>query len=86
MKKFIILFREPDGRTLTHSESETKAHQENWKNWFSTWGQKGKLSGGSGLTLNGRIIKDYGKTINKEIHKNGNEIKMVTKLLEAICY
>ena len=83
MKKFIVLFREPDGRTQTHSDSDIKAHQENWKNWFSLWGKNGKLNGGSGLTLNGRIIKDGGKIITNEIHKNGNEIVGGYMLLNA---
>ncbi|MES2134597.1 MAG: hypothetical protein V4506_19780 [Bacteroidota bacterium] len=84
MKKFIVLFREPDGRTITHSDSEIKVHQENWKNWFSTWGQKGKLGGGSGLTLNGRIIKGDGNIVTNDIHKNGTEIVGGYLLLNAI--
>jgi hypothetical protein len=83
MKKFIVLFREPDGRTITHSDTAIKAHQENWKNWFSTWGQKGKLSGGSGLTLNGRIIKGNGNIVTDEIYKNHNEIVGGYLLLNA---
>ncbi|MFP7658141.1 YciI family protein [Chryseobacterium proteolyticum] len=74
MKKFIVLFREPDGRTIQHPNDDIKAHQENWKNWFSTWGQKGKLEGGSGLTLEGRMIKDNGNTVTNEIYKNHHEI------------
>jgi hypothetical protein len=83
MKKFIVLLREPDGRTITHSDSATKAHQENWKNWLSTWGQKGKLSGGSGLTLNGRIIKDHGNAVTDEIYKDKDEIVGGYLLLNA---
>lgn len=74
MKKFIVLFREPDGRTEAHSERTTKAHQENWKSWLSTWGQKGKLSGGGALTLNGRLIKGRETVVTDEIYKNNNEI------------
>ncbi|MBK0383470.1 hypothetical protein I5M32_10920 [Pedobacter sp. SD-b] len=83
MKKLIVLFREPDGRAIEHSESEIKAHQENWKNWFSTWGQKGKLEGGSGLTLNGKIIKGDGNIVVNEIYKNGDEIVGGYLLLNA---
>lgn len=74
MKKFIALFREPDGRTQPHSEAEISQHQENWKNWFARWGQQGKLNGGSGLTLNGRILKGNGNVVLNEIHKNQTEI------------
>jgi hypothetical protein len=84
MKKFIVLFREPDGRTIQHSDDEIKVHQENWKNWFSIWGQKGKLEGGSGLTLEGRIIKDNGKMVKNEIYKNHNEIVGGYLLLKCI--
>ena len=74
MKKFIVLFREPDGRKIEHSNDEIKAHQENWKNWFSRWGQQGKVLGGSGLTLNGRLIKGKGDIVTDEIHNSNNEI------------
>jgi len=74
MKKFIILFREPDGREIEHSDSEIKAHRENWKKWLSIWGQKGKLAEGSALTLNGRIIKGDGSIVINDIYKNGTEI------------
>lgn len=83
MKKFIVLFREPDGRAETRPDSATKAHQENWRNWLSTWGQKGKLSGGSGLTLDGRIIKGYGNAVIHEIYKHNNEIVGGYLLLNA---
>ena len=83
MKKFIVLFREPDGRTTTHSDRAIKAHERNWKNWFSTWGQKGKLSEGSGLTLNGRIIKGYGNIVTHGIYRNQNEIVGGYLLLNA---
>ncbi len=84
MKKFIVFFREPDGRKVEHDDNEIKRHKENWKDWFSIWGQKGNLNGGSGLTLNGRIIKDYGKIITSEIHKSGTEIIGGYLLLNAV--
>ena len=83
MKKFIVLFREPDGRTTKRSDRAIRAHEKNWKNWFSTWGQKGKLSGGSGLTLNGRIIKGYGNIVTHGIYRNQNEIVGGYLLLNA---
>ncbi|MEJ7683371.1 MAG: hypothetical protein WKG06_37035 [Segetibacter sp.] len=83
MKKFIVLFREPDGRTIKHSEEETTLHQDNWKNWLSLWSQKGKLSGGSSLTLEGRLIKGKEDILTDEIHKNGIEIVGGFLLLNA---
>lgn len=74
MKDFIVIFREPDGRKDSHSAEEIKNHQLNWKNWFEKWGSQGKLNGGSGLTLNGRIIKGASKTVTDDIHKVGTEI------------
>lgn len=84
MKKFIAIFREPDGRTAEHNGEAVKKHQENWKNWLSIWGQKGNLNGGSGLTLNGRLIKGNGSKVTNEIHRNGNEIVGGYLLLSAI--
>ncbi|MET7258024.1 YciI family protein [Dyadobacter fermentans] len=86
MKNYIIIFREPDGRRSdgqrdSHTEAEIAAHRENWSKWFAEWGAKGKLAGGSGLTLNGRIIKD-GQT-NEGIHYAGTEIVGGFLLLKA---
>jgi hypothetical protein len=74
MKKFIAIFREPNGRTIKHSENEIKKHQENWKNWFLEWEQQGKIIGGGGLTLNGRMIKGNGELVTDGIYRNGSEI------------
>lgn len=74
MKKFIVLFREPDGRSVQHSEDEMKEHLQHWTKWFAVWGQKGNLNGGSGLTLNGRTIMGKGDMVTNEIHRNGTEI------------
>ena len=84
MKKFIVLFREPDGRVEPHTEDEIKRHQLNWKNWFEKWGQEGKLDGGSGLTLKGKIIKGIDGRISDGIHKVGTEIVGGFLLLKAI--
>lgn len=43
MKNFIVIFREPDGRTIEHSEEEIKLHQLNWKSWLEKTGSSGKL-------------------------------------------
>lgn len=74
MKKHLVLFREPDGRTIQHTDEKMKNHQQNWKNWFSALAQSGKLNGGSGLSLTGRLIKGKGVIVTNEIHKNGDEI------------
>ena len=84
MRIFIVLFREPDGRAFKHSDDDIKKHQDNWKNWFSLWGQKGNLGGGSGLTLNGRLIKGKGDVVINDIHKNGTEIVGGYLLLNAV--
>ena len=74
MKKFVVFFREPDGRTKPHTEDETKQHQLNWKIWLEKWNKEGKLRGGSGLTTEGRIIKGDNKIVSHEIHRAGTEI------------
>lgn len=74
MKNYIVIFREPDGRTVEHTADEISQHQANWKSWFDKWGKEGRLNGGSGLTLNGRILKGDGNDIIDGIHKNGTEI------------
>lgn len=83
MKNFIVLFREPDGRTNSHSDIEIEGHQDNWKAWFEKWGKAGRLSGGSGLTLNGKIIKGTGADIIDGLHKVGTEIVGGFLLLKA---
>lgn len=82
MKNFIVIFREPDGRTLEHSQEEISTHQTNWKNWFEKWGKEGHLNGGSGLTLNGKIIGTDG-TVSHTIHQVGTEIVGGFLLLKA---
>ncbi|WP_426294880.1 YciI family protein [Dyadobacter endophyticus] len=81
MKNYIVIFREPDGRQGTHTEEEIAAHRENWAKWFAEWGAKGKLAGGSGLTLNGRIIRDG--QASEGIHQVGTEIVGGFLLLKA---
>lgn len=81
MKDFIIIFREPDGRTIDHSKRETEKHQEDWKIWIEKW--KGKLKNGSSLTLNGKMIQGADKKIVNDIHKVGKEIVGGFLLLEA---
>lgn len=83
MKNYIVLFREPDGRTNTHTEAQIEKHQLNWKTWFEKWGKEGKLSGGSGLTLNGKIIQGIDANITDGVHSVGTEIIGGFLLLKA---
>jgi len=82
MKNYIVLFREPDGRTLPHSEEEILRHQGNWRSWFSEWSGKGKIAGGSGLSLEGKVIKGGGQ-VREGIHRVGTEIVGGFLLLKA---
>jgi hypothetical protein len=82
MKNFIVIFREPDGRTKPHSDEDVARHKKNWEQWFAEWGPKGNLAGGSGLTLNGNIIGLDGQ-IKKGIYYNGTEIVGGFLLLKA---
>ena len=82
MKDYIALFREPDGREEPHSPEEISRHRVNWSNWFADWNEKGRISGGSGLTLQGRIL--FGnEDVVEEIHRNGKEIVGGFLLLKA---
>ena len=82
MKNYIVLFREPDGRLEPHSDEEIARHQANWKVWLETWGAKGNLTGGSGLTLEGRIIGED-KQVREGLHTIGTEIVGGFLLLKA---
>lgn len=82
MKNYIVLFREPDGRTMPHSEADITRHRENWAAWFGKWGAKGNLAGGSGLSLEGKIIKGEGQ-VSVGIHRVGTEIVGGFLLLKA---
>jgi|SRR6185312_5679750 len=83
MKHFIVIFREPDGRSTGHSKPETEKHQEDWKIWMGKWTAKGKYKGGSSLTLNGKMIQSADKKIVNDIHKVGTEIVGGFLLLDA---
>lgn len=82
MKNFIVLFREPDGRTEQHTEEEITRHRKNWADWFAEWSPSGKLAGGSGLTLNGKVIRQD-RTIEEGLHQTGTEIVGGFLLLKA---
>jgi hypothetical protein len=82
MKNFIVLFREPDGRTAPHPKEDIARHRENWKQWLEEWGARGNLNGGSGLTLDGWMIREDGE-MQKGIHRVGQEIVGGFLLLKA---
>ncbi|SDM55246.1 YciI family protein [Siphonobacter aquaeclarae] len=58
MKTFLILFREPDGRTDEHSEAFTQTHQQHWQTWLQALRASEKLVHGGSLTMDGKVIKD----------------------------
>lgn len=74
MKDYLVLFREPDGRTEPHAEDAITQHRLNWKNWMDKWGKEGNLAGGNSLTLNGKIITGNDKKVTNDIHRVGTEI------------
>jgi hypothetical protein len=82
MNNYIVLFREPDGREEEHSAEEIVRHRANWQRWFEEWSGKGRIAGGNGLTLNGRILFGNGEVVN-DIHRNGKEIVGGFLLLKA---
>lgn len=57
MNDFLVLFREPDGRTAEHTDEDTRQHQLNWKNWLEYYGKQGNLAGGKALALKGKVIR-----------------------------
>jgi hypothetical protein len=83
MKNFLVLFREPDGRTTEHSEEDIAKHQEHWKEWWERWVYEGKLAGGTGLTLNGTVIKGKDAPVIDDIYRAGKEIVGGFILLKA---
>jgi hypothetical protein len=85
MKKYLVLFREPDGRTEPHAPEDIARHQANWQAWFARWSQAGNLAGGSSLTLEGRLIEgaDAAQRITPVPHRVGTELVGGFLLLNA---
>lgn len=73
MKDYLLLIREPDGRIEPHDPEFTIRHQQHWKDWISNLLADNRLSGGKGLTLEGRIVQADG-TVTQGIHRSGAEI------------
>jgi len=82
MNNYIVLFREPDGREEPHSAEEISRHRANWSNWFAEWNERGRIAGGSGLTLQGRILFGNDRVV-QDIHRSGTEIVGGFLLLKA---
>ena len=57
MSQFLVLFREPDGRTDTHSPEYLDQHRKNMKEWIEKAVAAKQLTGGLPLTLQGKVIK-----------------------------
>jgi len=74
MKKFIVLLREPDGRTGKPEEQVQKSQAAKWHEWFEKHRQSGNFIGGSALSLNGKMIKGIDAEVVNEIHRIGTEI------------
>jgi hypothetical protein len=78
MNEYLVIFREPDGRSVRQSEEEIRNHQQHWKQWFVKMKSNGNLLGGKPLTLNSRIMHPANGTkpgVSNGIHKvNGQEI------------
>ena len=74
MEQFIVILREPDGRTDEHAEQDMKEHREKWNNWFVKYAQAGNLVGGNALSLYGKMIKGPYAEVIDDIHKVGTEI------------
>jgi hypothetical protein len=83
MKHFLVLFREPDGRVDAHTNVETGYHSDNWKQWLELYREKGNLTGGSSLTLHGKLIVGIDGHISDSIHSVGTEIVGGFLLLKA---
>lgn len=74
MKNFLVILREPDGRSDIHTGIENNNHSQNWKQWLDTYAQKGHLAGGSKLTMQGKIVKGIDAHVSDSIHSVGTEI------------
>src|SRR4051812_10709779 len=86
MKEYLILIREPDGRTKPHTPEEFQQHQENWQRWLTRMKSENKLLGGKPLTLEGNVIRNarHGLEISNKLYVvNGTEIVGGYLLLQA---
>lgn len=73
MKDFLILFRERDARTTGHSPEFIQEHQKKWRQWMDELQQQGKLTGGGGLSVEGRVVKGNDKQTVEGAYYTGTE-------------
>ena len=73
MKDFLVLFREKDARATGHSPEFIAQHQQRWRQWMDALQQQGKLTGGGGLSLEGRVIQGEGKHTTEGAYFSGQE-------------
>ena len=74
MTEYLIIFREPDGRTEVHPEDEYKVHQQHWKIWIDNLLKENRLTRGNALSLNGKVIKEGGEEVIDGPFRIGLEI------------
>ncbi|GAB4022949.1 YciI family protein [Spirosoma koreense] len=57
MKNYLILVREPDGRTVVPPVEDNRQHQLAVKAWIDDLAAKGHWGSGNALTLSGKVIR-----------------------------
>ncbi|MDB5240446.1 MAG: hypothetical protein JWP57_1071 [Spirosoma sp.] len=80
---FLVLFREPDGRSQPHSPAFTERHQQHWRDWLTKYNQSGNLVGGQSLTLQGAILRNGQDPAQLGPHQIDKEIVGGYLLLKA---
>ena len=91
MNQYLIIFREPDGRTGTHAPETLLQHRQDMKTWMDKMTAGQRISGGNALTLNGKVIKGprptaqpgNQQTITDSLYTVGTEIVGGYLLLNA---
>lgn len=71
--KIEIIFRSPANRRGGGHGTDHPVEDVDACGWFEEWSGKDRIAGGSGLTLNGRLI-DANRGVVDGIHHNGKEI------------
>lgn len=70
---FLVLCREPDGRTDTHAPEVLAQHRLSWKNWMDKLIAGNNWGGGQPLTLTGKVI-DSDRKVTDGPYAIGTEI------------
>lgn len=81
--KYLILFREPDGRKDPHSPEEIAAHRRNWQAWMEPLLEQNRLTDGKPLSLEGAIIRGRDRQVTNGPHTVGTEIVGGYHILDA---